>query len=235
MRVRGQPWKPWPDPARRCEVCDRPYMDGESHCRNPLCSSLTRWFEWNFAIAMRSGPLEAAINAYKFQGVTDWALIFGRILAGFLEEEAATFRSFDLITSSPTYLGEGGRAFDHTRLVLEKAAAELSPGSVWPFDLDGQPALVKTGATDSMTGKTYAQRRSIAEEQLRPVLSLPEPQRVAGKSILVYDDVFTDGRTLSEVARVLRTAGAARVCGVSLCRQPWRGPATRTTTTAAQG
>ncbi len=89
------------DPASRCPVCDRPYDADEKSCRNPLCGSASRWLEWNFAIAMRSGQLERAINAYKFQGVTDWALIFGRILAGFLEEEA-TFRKFDLMTSSPT-------------------------------------------------------------------------------------------------------------------------------------
>jgi predicted amidophosphoribosyltransferase len=35
--------------------------------------------------------------------------------------------------------------------------------------------------------------------------------------------VFTDGLTLNEVARALRRAGAAAVCGVTLCRQPFGG------------
>jgi len=40
----------------------------------------------------------------------------------------------------------------------------------------------------------------------------------------VYDHVYTDGRTLDEVARALRGQGhAGAVCGVTLCRQPWRG------------
>lgn len=39
---------------------------------------------------------------------------------------------------------------------------------------------------------------------------------------LVYDDVFTDGLTLREIARKLRDAGATRVCGVTLCRQEYR-------------
>jgi predicted amidophosphoribosyltransferase len=75
-----------------------------------------------------------------------------------------------------------------------------------------------------MTRKTYAERRRIAEEQLRPVLHMPHPERTAGKRILVYDDVFTDGHTLNEVVRALKAeGGAAAVCGVSLCRQGWRG------------
>jgi predicted amidophosphoribosyltransferase len=42
--------------------------------------------------------------------------------------------------------------------------------------------------------------------------------------ILVYDDVFTTGLTLNEVARALRVeGGASAVCGVSLARAVYRG------------
>jgi predicted amidophosphoribosyltransferase len=42
--------------------------------------------------------------------------------------------------------------------------------------------------------------------------------------ILVYDDVFTDGHTLYEVARCLKLqGGAADVCGVTLARQIYQG------------
>jgi DNA protecting protein DprA len=83
----------------------------------------------NHAIAMRSGPLRRAIDRYKVHGRWGWALIFGRVLAGFLDREAETFGRFDLIVASPTYVGTGGRAFNHTRLVLEHAAPEVIPGS----------------------------------------------------------------------------------------------------------
>ena len=45
---------------------------------------------------------------------------------------------------------------------------------------------------------------------------------VAGK-ILLVDDVFTTGTTLSECARVLRRAGAGEVHTLTLCRtvQSW--------------
>jgi predicted amidophosphoribosyltransferase len=37
----------------------------------------------------------------------------------------------------------------------------------------------------------------------------------------VFDDVFTEGSTLREVARALLMAGAEEVAGVVLARQPW--------------
>ncbi len=38
------------DPAHRCAVCDRPFEDGESWCRNPLCTAADRGFEWNMRL-----------------------------------------------------------------------------------------------------------------------------------------------------------------------------------------
>lgn len=213
----------------RCATCDHPFAEGEDWCRNPVCNFDDRWFEWNYAVAMRSGTLQSVINRYKYDGMRGWGLIFGRILAGFLELRTKTFKEFDLIVASPTWTGAGGRAFDHTRDVLEKAAAEAPPSSVWPFDVFDDPTMIKTAATPPMVGKGFKERRKVAEGELRASLKVVHPDRVAGKSVLVYDDVFTDGLTLREVARSLILAGRARgVCGVTLCRQAYRGTGTAT-------
>lgn len=74
-----------------------------------------------------------------------------------------------------------------------------------------------------MVGHTYPERRDIAEGPLRQALRVTRDAR--GMNVLVYDDVFTDGLTLNEVAGALRRAEANAVCGVTLCRQPYRGPA----------
>jgi predicted amidophosphoribosyltransferase len=207
----------------RCMVCDRPFSGEDTTCRNPLCNRSSRSFQWNYAIAMRSGQLERAINRYKYRDRRGWALVFGRVLSGFLEEEAEVFRQFDVITASPTYTGPGGRDFDHTRLVLQRAGAEVSPWDEWPFDIEGEPIIVKTRSTPKMQGHSYQERRAISEEELRDSLQVTRKQSIRNQRVLVYDDVFTDGLTLNEVARALRLAGAVEVCGVTLCRQPYRG------------
>jgi predicted amidophosphoribosyltransferase len=212
---------------RRCERCDLPLERGEL-CGNPLCNSPIRMFDCNYAIAIKSGHLDRAIKRYKFEDKKHWATIFARVLVGFFEEEKEVFDTFDLIVASPTFTSRDpqDRPWDHTRLVIETAHAE-SRGR-WPFDVGfPQPAIIKTRRTPSMTNKKWKERQAIAHGELRASLVIPDRRRTAGRSILVYDDVFTDGHTLSEVARCLKVkGGAADICGVTLARQPWTKKAT---------
>lgn len=213
-----QPLYPGPD---RCWICDLP-LKTDGDCGNPVCGMPKRWFHWNYSVTYREDPIERAINVYKYQEKRAWRLIFGRILVGFLDEESELFEPFDAIIPSPTYVGEGegARKWDHTAAVLE-SAAQLT--NEWPFRLTDPQLVIKTMPTPPMVGNTYKERRQIAEEPLRAALKVTDAAFVKGKEVLVYDDVFTGGLTLREVARALRVAGAERVCGVTLCRQAYGG------------
>jgi predicted amidophosphoribosyltransferase len=206
---------------RPCPICSRRLDPGEASCRNPLCASSGRWFTWNLAITERRGRLEAGLHAYKYGGERRWAARFGALIAVFLAERPGLLDAFDLVTASPTFVGAGGRSFDHTRAILAETARRLGRDRRL-FDLGATPVIVKTAPTVPFAGRSHEERRRLAESQLRGVLRVPDPRRTAGRRILVVDDVFTDGRTLNETARALRLHGGARqVCGISLLRQPW--------------
>ena len=182
-----------------------------------------RWFEWNYAVAMRSGALHDAISAYKYRDRKGWAIVFGRILVGFLDAHAETFSSVDLIVGSPAYEGpDAARAWNPVREVMRAAEHEQSAPQRWVFDLQEPPAVTKTAPTPPMVGLKAAERRAVAQTDLRRALRVPDPDRTRGRALVVFDDVFTGGWTLREVARVLRQAGGATVVyGVSLARQPF--------------
>jgi predicted amidophosphoribosyltransferase len=74
-----------------------------------------------------------------------------------------------------------------------------------------------------MVGHTWRDRKEIAEGQLRAALKVTSPDAVAGKRILIVDDVFTEGFTIREVARALILAGAVEVSEIVLAREPWQG------------
>jgi predicted amidophosphoribosyltransferase len=100
-------------------------------------------------------------------------------------------------------------------MIVERAAIE---GPHWPFRHD---VMAKTACTPSMQGLTFQQRAQMAETHLRSALSVTAPDAIDGKLVLVFDDVFTAGLTLREVAFKLKAEGAAGVAGIVLARQPY--------------
>jgi predicted amidophosphoribosyltransferase len=230
FRCARRTMEPLADPTLRCEVCDQTFPDGSSECGNPVCrmDEDDRYFIWNFAIAMRTRWLKTAINDYKYNGRRAWAAIFGRILIGFLgANEVFKDIEVDLIVGNPAYTGPGAtRSWDHVHEILAAADREQDMKAWiggWELDLEDPPAVIKTAATPSMVDLgTAAERRRHAQTTLRGALVVPDPGRTRGKTIVVFDDVFTGGWTLREVARALIVqGGAAAVYGVSLSRQPF--------------
>ncbi len=145
--------------------------------------------------------------------------IFGRILVGYLGEHSELFEGYDLIVPSPTYVGpEAARNYDHTEMIVK--AAEVEEPIAWPF---ASGVVVKEQPTERFASKgavkPWRERKQIAEGPLR----VPDPMRLAGRRILVFDDVFTEGFTIREVARAMIGAGASEVSEVVLARQPYRG------------
>lgn len=201
----------------RCLHCDLK-LKASGNCGNPLCNRTEdeRGWDYIWAISTRTGPLKAAISRYKYEDKYGWARIFGRVLVGYLNAND-DFDQFGLIIPSPTYVGAGGRSWDHTELVIERAAVE---GPQWPF---ATGVLTKTSSTTPFVGLTFRGRARVAEDELRPALSVLRPELVNNQHVLVYDDVFTGGLTLREVAFKLRAAGAASVSGIVLARQPYGG------------
>ena len=68
-------------------------------------------------------------------------------------------------------------------------------------------ALVRHRETVSQAGLSRHQRR----ENIRGAFRVSCPGAVVGRDVLLVDDVFTTGATVSECARVLRRAGARGV------------------------
>lgn len=200
-----------------CSLCEGA-LNEDRTCGNPLCNRTEdqRGWRWVYAMSTRTGALKRAISAYKYDDKTGWAYIFGRVIVGYLEAIPSFSHDYGLIIPMPTYVGSGGRSWDHTKLVIDRAAIE---GPNWPFRTD---VMTKNAATPRMVDLNFRQRALSAEEQLRPALEVVDADAVTGRRVLVFDDVFTGGLTLREVAYKLKAEGATEVSGLVLARQPFR-------------
>jgi len=165
-------------------------------------------------VCERSQDMWDAVMSYKC-GEERWrADVLGRILVGFLDDHREDFERYDVITTGAIYVGpRAQRLWDYLSLVLESAGRE---GSGWPFS----PGLIdKSGPTGRFLGISVEDRRRIAEGELRTALSVPAPERITGRRVLVFDDIYSEGFSLREMARVLLRAGATEVAGLVLARR----------------
>jgi predicted amidophosphoribosyltransferase len=204
------------EPRSVCDVCEQT-TGSDGRCTNDWCGRGDRWFSLVWTIAPHTASLRSAIAEYKYRDRRGWAGVFARLIVGYLDEHMPWFDDYDVLTGVPVYGGpDANRPWDHIGLILAEAARLAGPR--WPLERD---LVTKTAETTPMAGLGRWRRRAYAEGPLRRALIVPDRDLVSGRRILVVDDVFTEGSTLREVARVLMLSGAIEVAGLAVARQPW--------------
>ncbi|MGA8271583.1 MAG: ComF family protein [Candidatus Sulfotelmatobacter sp.] len=159
------------------------------------------------------GGLRELIHLLKYSGVRPAANVLGRMLADAIAELALESQAdVSLVVPVPLYrtrLRE--REFNHAELIA-RIAIKLSRESA---HLQLCPSVLeRKRETQSQTGLTRHQRR----ENVRGAFGVSPPEAVKGRTVLLVDDVYTTGATVSECARVLRRAGATKVWVATVAR-----------------
>ena len=170
-------------------------------------------FEKSAAYGSYEAGLRELIHLLKYDRVRPAANVLGRMLSEAIADLDPGFGdSPPVVVPVPLYPGKlRGRGFNQCELIA-RAALKLRPaGREWTLN---PGLLVRHRDTESQTGLTPRQRR----ENMRGAFRVPDPSQVKGRDILLVDDVFTTGTTISECARTLKRAGAARVWGATVAR-----------------
>jgi len=200
-----------------CSVCGERLFSsyalaaGESRCG--LCRRVEPPFARAAAYGSYESGLRELIHLLKFGGVRPAANVLGRMLA----EAIATLESefpADSVVIVPVPLHRTKlrqRGFNQAELIA-RAAIKINQAGDCLRLCTG--ALVRKRETPSQIGLTSHQRR----ENLRGAFAVADPEAVKGRDVLVVDDVYTTGSTVSECARVLSRAGATRTWVATVAR-----------------
>lgn len=145
------------------------------------------------------GNVRSSLHRFKFYGVRSHAKPFGRLLAMHLMKEG--FDQVDLITWAPiSFQRNLERGYDQDKLICKVVAKELGRKSA--------AVLKKRRHTPAQSGISDASAR---KANVLGAYTVRDPRLVAGKRILLIDDIITTGATASECARTLLEAGAKEV------------------------
>ncbi len=155
------------------------------------------------AAAIYDGPVAQAITGFKFSRRMAYLPVMQYWLQRPLCMELV--EAADLLAPVPLHPKRiRNRGFNQA-LLLAQAFPEVPVA---------REAVVRTRPTAPQVGLNPKER----QHNVKGAFAVPEPGVVKGKNLLLIDDLFTTGATVTECARILRKAGARQVEVLTVAR-----------------
>ena len=202
---------------RRCVFCGE-FLDKNSNedicaaCVDKLpwtknkCKSKGEFFSECLSPLYYEGSAGEALRRFKFMGKSSYARLMGKLIADCVKENGKG--GYEVIAWVPISTRRmRKRGYCQAKLLAREAAKML--------DIPCARLLRKRRHTPPQsTLSGLAARKAHVSGAFRAV----GKSGIAGRSVLLIDDVITTGATLSECTRILLMAGARNVSCATLCK-----------------
>jgi ComF family protein len=200
------------DPAAACAACSRPLVGrlprgfrcGHCRARPPAYARLLA--RWRY-----QAPLDAVVAGLKFRRLDYLGRHLGLALA---EAFGGELSGLDLVVPVPLHWSRRlARGYNQAERIARPLAERLG--------LPLEAALRRRRATPAQSG--FGQGgRGARLENLAGAFEVPRGAPLAGRRVLLVDDVATTGATLDAAAQALRRGGASAVVAIVAGRTPGR-------------
>ena len=189
-----------------CVSCRTPFRNRfplDEHSLCGLCRAGARGFDGAYCFGAFEGTLRKLIHLFKYNRMKPLA----RPLAGYLAAALPRDQRFEVVVPMPLHWRRRWqRGFNQAELLARRTARRAGIPMV--------NAVRRTRATATQAGLSNARRR----ENVAGAFRVKKPRAVAGRRVLLIDDVMTTGATASACALALKRAGATSVALLTLAR-----------------
>ncbi|MBI4492959.1 MAG: ComF family protein [Chloroflexi bacterium] len=190
-------------PAEVCYHCCAPSPGGRL-CRR--CLGTPSSLASMRAACAFEGVVRKAVHAFKYRGQIALTPFLGDLLGQALARRPA---AANVLVPVPLFADRlRQRGYNQAALLAHQLGARLA----LPV---AEGALARTRATTPQVELSARERRA----NLRGAFACPDPSLVAGRAVLLVDDVTTTGSTLRACADALVAVGAARVMGAVVAKE----------------
>lgn len=203
----------------RCPICGE-MKEHQDIC--PQCQESMPWigagehpaqgefFQDCYAPLWYRGQVRASFHRFKFGGRRIYDQCYATLMVQCIEDRLEP--KPDYIVWAPISRRRlGRRGYDQSLLLAREVSNQLEIPLLHGLekwrDTPPQSTLHEISARRANSLGAYRMRKDVSVE---------------GKNLLLIDDVLTSGSTLSECARILRTAGAAQVRCLTFARADQR-------------
>lgn len=188
-----------------CSVCGSTFATdagGNHPCGK--CIKKKPTFDVAASVYLYKSDLSRAVRLLKYSKKS----LLGSHLGGLMKGHNLSAISYDVIVAVPLHISRlRERGFNQSQLLAEGLGKGMS------LDVD-KYILERVRPTGSQAGMSSKERQA----NVRGAFSLRSGADVAGRRILLIDDVYTTGATVKECSAVLKEAGASVVNVITLAR-----------------
>jgi len=180
-----------------CSKCmlDLPRSHYHEHRENPLFNRLNGRIPLEFAVSFflfrKGGKVQHLLHALKYRNHPEIGEVLGKVYGQELFQNDYQKR-VDLIVPVPLH-------FIRRRKRGYNQSEEFAKGISQTLDVPFSSVLERFTKTDTQTRKTKLKRW----ENVREVFRVANEEEIAGKRILLVDDVITTGATIEACAQTL--------------------------------
>lgn len=186
-----------------CKKCGTNVKNGDVCIE---CKGNNLEFERTFAIFDYEGKIRRTILDLKQNGEKYLAKPLSIVIVDYLED---LDMKFDMIIPMPIHTARRKeRGFNQCELLLEEVKSRF--GNVY------EDVLIRHKDTPHQTGLNRDNRKN----NLQDAFKVKDKSKIKGKTVLVFDDIYTTGTSMNECARTLKKSGAGKVYGLCLARTP---------------
>jgi ComF family protein len=195
------------NPSPYCDMCGHGLQHSSHLCVD--CLRKRPHFAISRSAFVFEGAAKKLIHLFKFRNRRSLAILLGSLMADYAEYDGAFTGHSKLVTFVPLHPGRlRRRDYNQSELLANRIAERLG--------LEAIDCLRKIRQTRNQNEL----ERQARLDNLKGAFAV-EPRaggRVAGKSVLLVDDVMTTGATLDECSRVLVAGGASEVRCLTFAR-----------------
>ena len=166
-------------------------------------------FDHLFCLSPYLAPFTRWLPQFKYQGRFELASLFANLLVQQWQEKNLTLKTLpvDLVLSVPLHISKWQiRGYNQAHLIAKPFAHYLQ----LPYD---DNAIVRIKKNTSQVGQTGRQRR----ENLTNAFILAKELPRNTQHVILIDDVLTTGSTASEISKLLKQVGVAKVTVITVC------------------
>lgn len=186
------------------------------------CYGRDFYYDRTWSAFLYEGVVKEALHLLKYSKKLSLARLFCKLLAQFVWSNPEILNGVDAVLSVPLHsvkLRE--REFNQAHILAEAVIKDPAP-----LNIQNKKNSKRCGIKDlshclKRTVATRPQNELDKKERFNNVkdtFAVAKPKLLAGRNLLLVDDLFTTGATLNECAKVLKKAGARKIHCLTFAR-----------------